>query len=159
VCPECGFDVRTFPREQVGSMIRENAERWREVLQRPNVAQRPSDHVWSPLEYACHVRDVHRLYDERLSLMLTQDDPMYENWDQDAAAIDRRYGEQDPDTVAGEIVEAASHLADRFDGVAGPAWERTGRRSDGASFTVESFARYLIHDPNHHIYDVNKGVV
>jgi hypothetical protein len=25
-CPECGFDVQTFPREQVASMIRENAE-------------------------------------------------------------------------------------------------------------------------------------
>jgi hypothetical protein len=38
--------------------------------------------------------------------------------------------------------------------VTGSQWQRTGRRSDGASFTVETFARYLIHDPVHHLYDV-----
>ena len=36
----------------------------------------------------------------------------------------------------------------------GGQWQRTGRRSDGASFTVETFARYFIHDPVHHLYDV-----
>jgi len=29
-----------------------------------------------------------------------------------------------------------------------------GRRSDGAVFTVASFARYMVHDPVHHLYDV-----
>jgi hypothetical protein len=28
------------------------------------------------------------------------------------------------------------------------------RRSDGARFTVASFARYMVHDPIHHLYDV-----
>ena len=30
----------------------------------------PTTHTWSPLEYACHVRDVHRMFGERLDLML-----------------------------------------------------------------------------------------
>ncbi len=36
------------------------------------------------------------------------------------------------------------------------AWQdqRTGRYSDDASFTIETFARYFIHDPVHHLYDV-----
>jgi hypothetical protein len=34
------------------------------------------------------------------------------------------------------------------------AADLTGARSDGAQFTVESFARYFIHDPIHHLYDV-----
>jgi hypothetical protein len=38
--------------------------------------------------------------------------------------------------------------------VSGDQWQRTGRRSDGACFTVESFARYLVHDAVHHLYDV-----
>ena len=29
-----------------------------------------------------------------------------------------------------------------------------GSRSDGAHFSVDSFARYLIHDPVHHLHDV-----
>jgi hypothetical protein len=48
-------------------------------------------------------------------------------------------------------------LADRFDGVKGKQWGRTGTRSDGARFTVESFARYLIHDTMHHLHDVERG--
>ncbi len=157
-CPECGFDVTAFPREQVGDMIRNAAAQWPPLLQHDHVATRPSNDRWSALEYACHVRDVFRLYDERLLLMLTQDDPLFPNWDQDTAAIERRYAEQDPAQIAGELSEAGARLADRFDSVAGPGWERTGRRSDGATFTVETLARYMIHDAVHHIYDVDKVV-
>jgi hypothetical protein len=153
-CDECGFDASAFPREDVSGMIRQNAAAWQHVLDRPDVDRRPSDTVWSTLEYACHVRDVFRIYDERLALMLTEDDPLYPNWDQDAAAVEERYNAQDPANVAGDLHEAARRLADRFDQVTGDAWDRPGTRSDGAHFTVESFARYLIHDPVHHLHDV-----
>ncbi|HJR44615.1 MAG TPA: DinB family protein [Actinomycetota bacterium] len=156
-CPECGFDVRTFPRERTGELIRANAALWRQLLDHPLVDRRPSDDRWSGLEYACHVRDVFRLYDERLRLMVTQEDPLYPNWDQDTAAIEGRYDEQNPDDVASELSAAAYRLADSFDAVDEDGWRRTGRRSDGVSFTVESFARYLLHDPVHHVNDVEKG--
>jgi hypothetical protein len=155
-CPECGFDAAAVAPEDVGALLRDNAEGWRAVLSRPVAAltTRPADDRWSDLEYACHVRDVHRLYDERLVLMLTEDDPDFANWDQDATAVEDRYNEQDPATVATELAAAAATLADRFDGVAGDAWQRTGNRSDGARFTVDGFARYLAHDPIHHLVDV-----
>lgn len=156
-CPECGFVASAFPREQVGAMLRENAAEWRRLLAAPDAARRTVDDVWSTLEYACHVRDVCRLYDARLVLMLTQDDPAYPNWDQDETAVADRYGEQDPVVVAPELSTAAAQLADRFDGVIGLAWDRTGTRSDGARFTVESFARYFIHDLIHHVHDVEHG--
>ena len=90
-------------------------------------------------------------------MMLDEDDPAYPNWDQDATAVEQRYGEQDPQLVAVELVAAGHALADLFDTVEGEQWERTGTRSDGARFTIESFARYLIHDPVHHIWDVERG--
>lgn len=156
-CPECGFDVRDLPRQEVGAIIRANAAEWQKLLQHPQVRERPSENQWSALEYACHVRDVFRLYDERLQMMLTEDDPTYPNWDQDETAVAQRYGEQDPGAVARELAQAGEQLADRFDDVGSDQWERTGRRSDGASFTIESFARYLIHDPVHHLHDVRNG--
>ena len=73
---------------------------------------------------------------------------------QDATAVAERYQDQDPAKVAVALTNAGQVIADRFAGVAGGQWERTGRRSDGASFTVETFARYFIHDPVHHLYDV-----
>jgi hypothetical protein len=89
--------------------------------------------------------------------MLTEDDPDFANWDQDETAVADRYNEQEPAEVAAAIADAAEPLADRFDGVSGDAWQRTGNRSDGARFTVESFARYFVHDPVHHLVDVEKG--
>jgi len=154
-CPECGFDTRAFAREEVGDLLRANAVAWQEVLAGPveDLRRRPSPQVWSPLEYACHVRDVFRLYHERLNLMLDQDDPLFPNWDQDATAVAERYGEQDPATVGQELAGAAWALAANFDSVGDDRWTRPGRRGDGAVFTVESFARYFIHDPVHHLYD------
>src|SRR3954470_14195185 len=62
-CPECGFDTRGFPREHVGTLLRDNAAAWPTTLgQFPDVRARPNPQTWSPLEYACHVRDVFRLY-------------------------------------------------------------------------------------------------
>jgi DinB superfamily len=156
-CADCGFDAPTFDRELVGSMILTNAASWQRVLRGHDVGRRPRADVWSPLEYACHVRDVFRVYDERLALMLAEDDPRYANWDQDATAIAQRYAEQDPLVVADELVAAAARLAERFDSVHGAQWTRRGTRSDGARFTVDSFARYMIHDPIHHLWDVGRG--
>jgi hypothetical protein len=155
-CPQCGFDVTDLPPESVAPLVRANAGEWATLLGRPaaELRRRPSDDRWSPLEYACHVRDVFSLYDERLAMMLEEDDPLYPNWDQDATAVAERYFEQDPSVVATELVATANALADRFDSVGGAQWERPGRRSDGASFTVTSFGRYMIHDPVHHLYDV-----
>ncbi|MFJ9443875.1 DinB family protein [Kitasatospora sp. NPDC101235] len=155
-CPDCGLDTPKVVREDVAGMVRANAEGWLTVLagDADGLRGRPAPGVWSDLEYACHVRDVFRLFRVRLNLMLDQDGPLFPNWDQDETAVAERYGEQDPRVVAGELAEAAERLAAAFERVAGAQWGRTGNRSDGARFTVESFSRYLIHDPVHHLFDV-----
>lgn len=154
-CEECNFDARSFPREQIPSMIRTVARDWRKVLVHPDVRERPRDEMWSPLEYACHVRDVFELYDERLQMMLQEDDPLYPNWDQDATAVEKDYGGQDPQHVAEQLTASGESLAARFETVSDDhRWNRVGRRSDGARFTIESFGRYFIHDPIHHLHDV-----
>jgi hypothetical protein len=154
-CPECGLDSRQVRREDIPLLVRTSAAEWVALLKRSgDIRKRPSPGVWSPLEYGCHVRDVFRLFDARLQRMLDEDDPLYPNWDQDATAVAERYGEQDPTRVTAELQEAAETLASRFEQVGGEVWQRTGRRSDGAQFTVETFGRYLVHDPIHHLYDV-----
>jgi hypothetical protein len=86
--------------------------------------------------------------------MLSEHDPRFPNWDQDETAIVARYNEQEPAVVADDLVAAGEQLARRFEGVRDEQWQRTGRRSDGANFTVGTLARYLLHDPVHHLYDV-----
>ncbi|MES2093334.1 MAG: DinB family protein [Actinomycetota bacterium] len=153
-CPECGFDAATFAKREVAGILRANAAAWPAVLERAAVAVRPDDETWSPLEYAAHVRDVLRLFLTRLALMLEEDDPIFPDWDQDATAVADRYDLQDPAVVGRELVAAAEALAGAFETIPDAAWERNGRRSDGAAFTVASFAIYLAHDPVHHLWDV-----
>lgn len=146
--------MQSFAKDAVEGLLRDNAAQWRLVLAGASVADRPRPGKWSPLEYACHVRDVCRLYAERLDLMLNDIGPHYPNWDQNVTALEMGYSLSDPMTVTDELVDAAHHLADKFETVAGGQWSRTGFRSDGAAFTIETFARYFIHDPIHHLWDV-----
>jgi hypothetical protein len=157
-CPECGFDASACDPTEVADLIRANAGDWQALLADGAIAPgRPSAERWSTLEYAAHVRDVYRRFDERLVLMLTQDDPLFPNWDQDASAEEEHYDHQDPAAVVDDLAANAATIADRFEGVADEQWSRPGRRSDGASFTVATLARYLVHDPIHHVWDVRAG--
>src|SRR5262249_34289710 len=65
-CHECGLDTQSVAGTDVPALLLANAAAWREVLSGAgDLAHRPRPDTWSPLEYACHVRDVIRLYNER----------------------------------------------------------------------------------------------
>jgi hypothetical protein len=153
-CPDCGFDPHGVARSDVPELTRELAAALAEAVEAPGAGRRPQPAVWSPLEYGCHARDVCVLFDQRLRLMLTEDDPQFANWDQDETALEQRYWEQRPTAVAADLRTAADVVADSFAAVAGAQWERPGRRSDGSVFTIDTFARYFLHDLVHHRWDV-----
>lgn len=153
-CPECGFDARSVSFDDIPNLVRDNAAGWSLVLQRADARTRPDQNTWSPLEYAAHVRDVCILFRERLALLLGEDDPVFADWDQDATALAERYGEQDPAIVAAELDDGADTVADAFATVPAEWRGRSGQRSDGSVFTVDTLARYFAHDIVHHLHDV-----
>ncbi|WP_377639011.1 DinB family protein [Oryzobacter terrae] len=153
-CPDCGALVGDVPGSALARRITTATDPWQSVLARPDVAVRPEPTTWSPLEYACHVRDVCRLFDERLHLMLTEDAPRFANWDQDETAVAERYHEQDPSTVLRELAVAAARWAGSYRDVPADAWDRPGVRSNGSEFTVLTLGRYGLHDLVHHLHDV-----
>lgn len=157
-CPECGFEAAAVTRAGIADVVRANAQTWQAVLTLDDAAVRPDPATWSTLEYACHVRDVNRIFDVRVGLMLDEDDPTFANWDQDATAIEERYAEQDSATVSAELLAAAESAAARYESVPDDAWERRGFRSNGSEFTVDSIGRYHLHDLVHHAWDVRAAV-
>ncbi|HET9871185.1 MAG TPA: DinB family protein [Propionibacteriaceae bacterium] len=154
-CDECGLSAGEIEVAELPDRIEAVAAEWVQILtSSPAVSARPFPDVWSPLEYGAHVRDVCRLSDARLALMLVEDYPTFAYWDQDETAIAENYLEADPDEVAAELVEAAESFIARLQPLSPAQLERRGRRSDGAEFTVTTFAQYFFHDIFHHLWDV-----
>lgn len=154
-CPECGLAAGEVPVADVADRAEAAAAEWVQILTAsPAVAIRPAPRVWSPLEYGAHVRDVYRLFDARLTLMLVEETPTFANWDQDETALSEGYADQDPEQVADDLLVAANTFAERVRGLEESQLDRVGRRSDGAEFTVTTFLQYFLHDVVHHLWDV-----
>ena len=156
-CDECGLLSAELEPSDLAGLLHDTALEFGDALRGPRATERPDEQTWSVLEYACHVRDVHRVFAERLSAMLTQDSPQFENWDQDAAAVEGDYASQDPAQVDVELVEAAGHVAGLYASVPAEHYAREGRRSNGSLFTVRTLAQYHLHDVLHHVHDITKG--
>jgi len=159
-CDECGFEASALSRNELGARVRSVGGSWRELLGRGPAVSRLSDgdeRTWTPLQYGCHVRDVCDLFEERIRQMLKKRKPQtFKDWDQEEAAIKGNYADQDPAKVAYALASNAGKLADLLDRVDGDDWHKEGARSDGTSFTVESLARYGLHDITHHLWDARQ---
>lgn len=152
-CPECGYELHD--PAMTGERLKSGVPRWAVVLERVDVAQRPSENVWSPLEYASHSRDLIAVLGERVTAMLTETDPTFGDYDGEAEAVRREFWANDPAEVARQIAANTETTAGILARVSGDEWERTGRRGDGMPFTVTALCRYLLHDVEHHLHDVD----
>lgn len=153
-CPECGLTAGDIDTKTVTDLIPDQVARWQEVLFRPDVGSRTRLGAWSPLEYACHVRDVYGVFAERTRLVLQEDKPTFPDWDQDRAAVVGRYPAQEPGAVARDLAAAAGSYASILTQVPNGGWERVGLRSNGSRFTLATLTQYLMHDVLHHLWDV-----
>ena len=153
-CPECGFDPSDVEPVGLPVLIGQALSQWPAVLATPDADKRPTADTWSPLEYACHVRDLLRVFTHRVELALEREVPTFATWDQEAAATERRYWEQDPAQVSADIEAAGEAAAVAFGGVRADQWQRGGLRSDGAPFTVATLGVYALHELVHHAWDV-----
>ena len=151
-CAECGY----VPHDPAltGERLRAGVPRWAVVLERSDVAERPEPHVWSPLEYASHSRDLVRVLGERITVMLEEEGAPFADYDGEAEAVRQEFWSNDPAEVAREIAELTEATVEVLGRVSGDDWERTGLRGDGKPFTVTELSRYLLHDVEHHLHDV-----
>ncbi|SLM92553.1 MULTISPECIES: DinB family protein [Brevibacterium] len=152
-CEQCGY----APHDPATTAQRLLAlpSRWNAVLRRDDAAVRPRDGVWSPLEYAGHSRDLAIALGERITAMLDAQNPTFADYDGEAEAVRGEFWAADPAQVAREIEQGTGASAAVFDRVTDGDWDRTGQRSDGFTFTVATLSRYLVHDLEHHLHDVD----
>jgi len=158
VCAQCGFSY-AMGRAEITHRLRSDASAFVDKLATFDAAAartRPEPGVWSPLEYACHVRDVLGVQTERVLLAQREVDPVFVPMGRDERVIEDRYNEQDPTTVAGEITASAETFAARLDGLDDDGWQRTGvyNYPEPALRTVEWIAIHTTHELLHHRGDL-----
>lgn len=150
-CDECGYT----PHDPAATSDRLLAAvpRWAAALQRPGASERPAPGVWSPLEYACHARDLVRVLGDRVSAVLAREGAPFADYDGEAEAVRQEFWASDPRVVARQVAEETERTVAVLDRVRGQAWGRAGTRGDGTLFTIAGLCRYLLHDVEHHLHD------
>jgi S-DNA-T family DNA segregation ATPase FtsK/SpoIIIE len=159
-CVECGFTSLELPRDQVAAALVARAGDMAARLGAPSgdlTAHRRPDE-WSPLEYACHVRDVLCMQRDRVFVALVEDEPSFKPMYREQRVGFDRYNEQRPDAVAAQLGMAAAMAAHTFSRLSSVQWGRPlvygypgPERHD-----VEWVAHHTLHEVVHHLADIDR---
>jgi len=108
--------------------------------------------------YAAHVRDIQRVYGDRILLMLEEDDPVFPQFNPDEAAWNG-YNQLDASALADDLEAQARRLAGILEELEAGDWARTMTRDGGNDgvyqFTVAGLASYAVHESHHHLLDAD----
>lgn len=160
-CPDCGADTAAIADADLAPALGREAAAWGRFLASADPAglrARPAPGVWSGLEYACHVRDLLPVMEERIGRILREEEPDLGWWDHEAAVVERDYNGQDVVLVTEALTANARSFAARLAAVDGPAWDRRAERRPGEWFTVRGIGRFVLHEVIHHREDAARSL-
>ncbi|MGI9120465.1 MAG: DinB family protein [Acidimicrobiales bacterium] len=164
-CEECGFTDKAVRMADAVVELRRFGRRYRAPLTRflPGedgdalVRVRPAPGVWSALEYAAHVRDVFAGYHGWVGRSLVEDAPVVGGPTPDEVAEAGRYNDLEPAAVTDELAGNAEALAATLEAVPEEEWPRAHLRG-GQRRSVLFTARRAVHEGNHHLLDIGRGL-
>jgi len=159
-CGECSFAYDLEGAESAGAEILAGCGEFAEVLTAVGAdarARRRPD-VWSPLEYACHVRDVLLVQRERVLRARQVDRPSFDPMGRDERVAHDGYADQDPAAVARQLGDAALLFANVLHRIPSPDLERTVMYRYPAPFerSLRWVAVHTVHEVQHHLLDVRR---
>ncbi|NYV73913.1 DinB family protein [Streptomyces sp. UH6] len=159
-CTECGFvhDLALAPT--VAASARDCADAYAELLsgEPSRLRRRPDPAVWSPLEYACHVRDVLLVQRERVLAARRSDTPVAEAMGRDERVEHDGYLRQRPADVARQLRDAALMFADVLDLLPPSDWDRrlVYVYPEREERTLRWLAVHTLHELRHHLLDMRR---
>jgi hypothetical protein len=162
-CAECGFEPADLRPADTVVAIRSFGRRYRAPLSRglqgedldDIVRRSPEPGVWSALEYGSHVRDIFRVFDDRVRCALEgrEPDELEVDWEGRVTAAAPRL---DREEVAADLDDAADSLATTLDELNADEWGLPGRTGKGREVTVLDLATIAVHEGSHHLLDVGR---
>ena len=157
-CEECGFEYHEDECDDAGARITEGAAAIAAAVTSlgGDPAARRELSTWSPLEYACHVRDVLLVQRERVLLARSVERPSLAPMNRDERVEYDGYAEQIPEVVARQLRDAASMFSNVLSRLADADWERTLIYNYPAPTerSLKWVAVHTLHEVRHHLGDV-----
>jgi hypothetical protein len=149
----------SFPRESLGPALLDSVAAWRKFLGSADdtyLRTNPEPGVFSPLQYCAHVRDIVRVYGDRIDLALAEDNPTFPQLNPSSEVFEG-YNELDVAELARDLDEQSQRLAAILRDLGDDEWNRTLTRDGGTdgvfSFSVHGQACYALHESHHHLLD------
>ncbi|WP_433196585.1 DinB family protein [Nocardia sp. CA-107356] len=159
-CAECGFDYEPALVPEVSALARVHAAEYATLLggDEQTLRRRTAPQVWSPLEYACHMRDVLLAQRERVLLARRVDAPTLEPMGRDERVAHDGYNDQRPSDVARQLEDAALLFANVLDRLPPADWDRTviynfPHREERP---LHWLALHTLHELRHHLLDIRR---
>lgn len=110
----------------------------------------PQPGKWSAIEIACHLRDIDRLYAERVTKAAFSERPAF--WMMDNALVSEKLGyrDADPAAVLKEHRRRREDLVSLLRALPHEGWQRRGLHPKRGELTIEQLAEVIAgHDENH----------
>jgi hypothetical protein len=159
-CEACGFDGGRYDDASLLDALKTLGASWRARLAEAGaeLRERPEPEVWSAIEYSAHSRDITALHVFGVEQALTRDEPSFpEIADDLVASAAAGYNAADPSTVADELEEHATRLAQLAEDAGTGAWTRGLTIGDNRN-DVRWLLEHALHDSLHHLDDVERGL-
>lgn len=160
-CEEgCGFEWDAVDPDEIGRRITGRAAEISQlIVDNPSADARTTPEVWSPLEYAGHVRDVLLNLRDRLVVAINEDNPLCKGLYGTPRIELGLYQGDTPALVATELSTAAALFARTWDRIPSNLRIRTmvygyPRVADRSLIWV---AAQALHEVEHHLTDVKVG--
>jgi S-DNA-T family DNA segregation ATPase FtsK/SpoIIIE len=160
-CKDCGYVYGAVCRADIPLLLQARAGDFRIRLDHVKaevLRAHPRSDSWSALEYACHVRDIFRVQRQRVELALVEDEPHFSPMRREERVVEERYNEQEPSSVAEELIDAAGRLAGTFGSLDDAGWNRTGVYNWPSTRvrTIEWIGQHTLHEAQHHLQDIDR---
>lgn len=161
-CAECGFMYDLADADRAAEAILAGAAEAGAALRGPGdkrTRRRPD--VWSPLEYACHLRDVLLVQRERVLAARRNDRHVCTPMGRDERVDHDGYGEQDPEDVARQLTDAARLFANVLDRLHAEDWTRVlvYNYPRPTEVSLRWVAVHTAHEVRHHLGDMRRQLV
>ena len=158
-CEECGFVYEEELHTAVAVRILTWSNALSNALRRAaDPAQRRNPAVWSPLEYACHLRDVLLVQRERVLEARRTDTPSFSPMGRDERVTHDGYASQDSEAVIRQLCDAALMFSNVLQRLGPTDWDRTLMYNFPAKAirSLKWVAVHTLHEAVHHHGDIER---